>query len=135
MLLLKSFQSGRLLAPRCVHSVAQSCLTVQPQGLYPARLLCPWHPPGKNTGVGCHFLLQGLFLTQGSNPHVLHLQHSEVDSLPLVPSGKPKQRQDWVEYYIIHYLSSWNFLWTDFTCWATCWLGIGMLPVPVLSNA
>ena len=31
------------------------------------RLLCPWNFPGKSTGVGCHFLLQGIFLTQGSN--------------------------------------------------------------------
>ena len=31
-----------------------------------------WTSPGKNTGVGCHFLLQGLFLTQGSNPGLLH---------------------------------------------------------------
>ena len=38
-----------------------------------ARLLCPWGFPSKNTGVGCHFLLQGIFLTQGSNPHRLHL--------------------------------------------------------------
>ena len=29
---------------------------------------CPWDFPGKNTGVGCHFLLQGIFPTQGSNP-------------------------------------------------------------------
>ena len=36
------------------------------------RLFCPWNYPGKNTGVGCHFLLQGTFLTQGSNPHLLH---------------------------------------------------------------
>ena len=33
--------------------------------------LCPWDSPGKNTGVGCHFLLQGIFPTQGSNPSVL----------------------------------------------------------------
>ena len=39
-------------------------------GLWPVRLLCPWDSPGKNTGVGCHFLLQGIFLTQGSNPHL-----------------------------------------------------------------
>ena len=32
-----------------------------------ARLLCPWDSPGKNTGVGCHALLQGIFLTQGLN--------------------------------------------------------------------
>ena len=32
-------------------------------GLQPTRLLCPWHFPSRNTGVGCHFLLQGIFLT------------------------------------------------------------------------
>ena len=35
-------------------------------------LLCPWDSPGKSTGVGCHALLQGIFLTQESNPHLLH---------------------------------------------------------------
>jgi len=34
----------------------------------PARVFCPWDSPGKNTGVGCHALLQGIFLTQGSKP-------------------------------------------------------------------
>ena len=38
----------------------------------PARLLCPWNFPGKDIGVGCHFLLQGIFPTQGSNPGLLH---------------------------------------------------------------
>ena len=42
--------------------------SLQPYGLEPARLLCPWDSPDKNTGVGCHALLQGIFLTQGSNP-------------------------------------------------------------------
>ena len=37
-----------------------------------ARLLCPWDFPSKNTRVGCHLLLQGIFPTQGSNPHFLH---------------------------------------------------------------
>ena len=41
------------------------------------------------TGVGCRFLLQGIFLTQGSNPHFLCLLHWQVSSLPLAPSGKP----------------------------------------------
>ena len=41
-------------------------------GLYPAKLLCPWNSPGKNTGVGCCFLLQGIFPTQGWNPYFLH---------------------------------------------------------------
>ena len=38
-------------------------------GLQPARLLCPWDSSGKNTGVGCHALLQGIFLSQGPNLH------------------------------------------------------------------
>ena len=42
-------------------SVVSSFL--QPHGLQPARLLCPWHFPGRNTGAGCHFLVQGIFLT------------------------------------------------------------------------
>ena len=37
--------------------------TLQPNGLQPSRLLCVWDSPGKNTGVGCHALLQGIFLT------------------------------------------------------------------------
>ena len=42
----------------------QSCPTLRPNGLKPARLLFPWDSPGKNTGVGCHFLLQEIFPTQ-----------------------------------------------------------------------
>ena len=42
--------------------------------------------PRKNTGVGYHFLLQGIFLTQGSNPRLLHWQ---ADSLPLSHQGSP----------------------------------------------
>ena len=37
--------------------------------LEPTRFLCPWNSPGENTGVGCHFLLQGIFLTQGPWGH------------------------------------------------------------------
>ena len=55
----------------------------------PTRLLCPWNSPGKNTRVGCYFLLQGIFLTQGSNLYFLHHLHWQVDSLPPVPPVKP----------------------------------------------
>ena len=47
---------------------SQSCSTLRPHRLQPARFLCPWNSPGKNTRVGCHSLLQGIFPTQGSNP-------------------------------------------------------------------
>ena len=43
-----------------------------PHGLQPTKLLRPWDSPGKNTGVGCHALLQGIFSTQGSNPSLPH---------------------------------------------------------------
>ena len=65
-----------------------SCVRLlQPHGLQPARLR-PWDSPGKNTGVGCHFLLQGIFPTQELNPHLLGLWPWQADSLPLVPSVK-----------------------------------------------
>ena len=48
-------------------------LFCKPHGPWPARLLCTWDSPGKNTGVGCHAFLQGTFLTQRSNPCLLHL--------------------------------------------------------------
>ena len=57
-------------------------------GLYPTRLLCPWDSPDKNNGVGCHALLQGIFLNQGLNLCLLHLLHWQLCSLPLVPPGK-----------------------------------------------
>ena len=56
-----------------------------PHGLQPARLLCPQDFPGKNTGVGRHFLPQGIFPAQGSNLCLLPWQ---ADSLPLCPWGR-----------------------------------------------
>ena len=56
--------------------------------LFEARqFLCPWNFPGKNTWVGCHlhFLLQGIFLTQGSTPCLLCLLQWQADSLQLAP--------------------------------------------------
>ena len=47
----------------------------------PPRLLCPWDFPGKNIGMGCHFLLQGIFPTQGSNPHFLPWQNTIQPSI------------------------------------------------------
>ena len=64
----------------CAHVCSVVSDSLRPHGLYPTRLLCPWDSPGKNTGVGCHFLLQGIFLTQGSNSRVLRLLHWQADS-------------------------------------------------------
>ena len=83
------------LSPRarvCARSVTRSPVTLRPRGLEPARLLCPWHSPGGNTGVGCHFLLQGIFPTQGSNPHLLHCRwilYHWTTREALVPEREP----------------------------------------------
>ena len=58
-------------------------------GLQTARLLCPWDFPGKNTGMACYFLLQGIFSTHGSNSPLLHPLHRQAESLPLEPTRKP----------------------------------------------
>ena len=52
--------------------------------LFTTRLLCSWNFPGKNTEVGCHLLLQGIFPTQGLNLCVLWPLHWQGDSLPRV---------------------------------------------------
>ena len=61
---------------------------LQPHGLQPIRFLCPYDSPGKNTGVGCHFLLQGIFSTQGLNSGLLHcrqiLYHLSYQGSPYV---------------------------------------------------
>ena len=55
----------------CARTRARVSRSVGSNCLY-ARLLCPWNPLGKSTGVGCHFLLQRIFPTQGSNLGLLH---------------------------------------------------------------
>ena len=47
------------------------------------QLLCPWNYPSKNIREDCHFLLQEVFQTQGSNPHLLVSPDLQVDALPL----------------------------------------------------
>ena len=76
----------------CVRArVCVSCSVVSDSlwshGLWPTRFLCLWNSPGKNTGVGSHFLLQGIFPSQGVN---LGLPVLQTDSLLSEPPGKPQ---------------------------------------------
>ena len=93
--------------------IAKSCPTMQSHGLQPTRLLCPWNFPGKNTEVGCHFLLQGIFLTQGLIPCVLHLLRWQEDSLPLSNLGNPINvccfKKNWPSPLLI--------TWPEFSLW------------------
>ena len=82
MLLLSTLGTYKVVS---VSSVMSDSL--QPHGLWPTRLLCPWDFPGKNTGLGCHSFLQRIFPTQGLNPCLLHWQ---AYSLPLSHQGSPK---------------------------------------------
>ena len=77
-------------------SVSRSVMSnsLQPHGLWPTRLLCPWNSSGKNTGVGCHFLLHGIFPTQGLNPS---LQPCRWTLHQLSHKGSPRIL-DWVAY-------------------------------------
>ena len=79
--------SGVLIARVCVCVCTLSHLVVsnssRPHGLQPFKPLCHWNFTGKNTGVGFHFLLQGIFLTQGLN---LSLASSALAGGFLIPS-------------------------------------------------
>ena len=65
----------KIITSKYIRGVYVSCSvmsdSLQPHGLLLTRPLCPWNFPGKNTGVGCHSLLQGIIPTQGSNPGLL----------------------------------------------------------------
>ena len=65
--------------------VSSSCNTLT----YSLPGLCPWNFLGKNTEVGCHFLVQGIFPVQGSNLHLLNLLNWQADSLSLSHLGSP----------------------------------------------
>ena len=72
----------------------------------------------KNIGVGCHFLLQGIFLTQGSNPHILYLLHQQADSLPQCPLGSPYKLlppgKNWIKgkwhFYVLFLTIAWTII-------------------------
>ena len=73
----------RLLPRWLLFSCSVMSVPLRPHGLQPARLLYPRDFPGRDIGVGSHFLLQGIFPTHGQNLHFLHLWHWQADSLPL----------------------------------------------------
>ena len=81
--------------------MSDSCSVVsnslRPHGLEPIRLLCPRDSLGKNTGVGRHSLLLGIFLTQGSNPGLLHCSQT-LCSLSYRKKGPYEKVQGKLEY-------------------------------------
>ena len=84
------------------------------------RLLCPWDSPGKNTGLGCHFLLQGIFPIQGWNPHLLLLLHWQEGSLPLAPPGSDAEHL--FLFLLVIYMPSSVKFWVIFAHFLLCFL-------------
>ena len=76
-------------------------LFVTPRTVWPARLLSPWDYTGKNTGVVCHSLLQGIFPTQGRNLCLLRLLYLQADSLPLSHLGIPTDTSVVINFLVI----------------------------------
>ena len=83
--------------------------SLQPYGLLPTKLLRPWDSQGKNPGVGCHALLQGLFPTQGWTLHLLCLLHWQSSSLPVAPPGASKAPSDLPPTQLYKVLSDQHF--------------------------
>ena len=82
--------------------------SLQPHELEPTRLLCPWNFPGKNSGVGFHFLFHGVFFPiEGSNLRLLQLLHWQRGSLPLSHLGSPISGLTCTKYgiFFLHYFT------------------------------
>ena len=88
MLLQKERKRKIRIITCSVASVVTLCVPVDAGATF-TRRLCPWDSPGKNAGVGCHALLKGTLPTRRSSPCLLCFLHWQVDSLPMVPLGKP----------------------------------------------
>ena len=83
------------------HSVVSDSLW--PHGLGLTRLFCLWDSPGKNPGADYHFLFREIFLTQGSNPGLLH-SRLQVDSLPCKP---PRMAPDCCNFVLFCFIVAW----------------------------
>ena len=79
--------------------------SVRHYGLWPARILCPWESPGKNTRVDWHAFLQGIFPTQGWNLCLLHLLYWKAGSWSLAPPGRLGR----------------TLFWSSGCCWGQGW--------------
>ena len=137
-----SFQAwGRITGARSF-----SCVWLwDPKDWDPARILCPWDFPGNNTEMGCHSLLQGIFLTHGSNSHLLCLLHCRRIFYPPKPLGHyplplkldvivdlpqpeihvscwKRVKNHWVTLHLPLALSKRLWKMSPLTVWAPAWL-------------
>ena len=94
----------------CVASVVSN--SVRPHRRQPTRLLCPWDSPGKNTGMGCHFLLQCMKVKSESESELTQSCPTLCDPMDCCPSGSSvhrifQARVEWVAIaFSCHMLST-----------------------------
>ena len=95
---------------------AQLCLTLGNLWTVARQSMgfCPWDSPGKDTGVGCHALLQGIFPTQGSNPYLQQVLHHSQVFYPLSHLGSPEVSYD-PSIPLLGIYAEKNMVWKD-TC-------------------
>ena len=104
----KTFHREAICLKLCLENLLITQLCPAPRD--PMDCIPPWNSPGKNTGLGCLFLLQGIFLTQGLNLCLLHWQ---VDSLPTHHLGSPGDicLYSYIRMYIcMHTHMTWDIL-------------------------
>ena len=109
---VENLKSPRVHVYSCpILSDPMDCSCLWSHELWATRLLCPWDSSGKNTEVACHFLLNGIFLTQGLNPHLLHLLHWQVGSFPLHHMGSPKKKP---YTHLLNWICGWGISYIAF---------------------
>ena len=104
--------------------------SLRPFGLEPARLLCPWNSPGKNTGVDCHSL-QGIFPTQGLKPCLLHCRQI-LDHLSHQGSsqeGKKREAVGWAALLVTLGGSVWSIVIFIFQSEKWKWKSLSSVPL------
>ena len=87
----------------------------RPHGLGLTRLFCPWDSSGKNTGVGCHPLLQEIFPTQGLNPGLQHCRQTLY-----LPSHQGSSLTVWITTNCGKFWKRWEYQTTWPASWETC---------------
>ena len=105
---------------RCMHDakLLQTCPTLCTPWTIALQASLTMGFSSKNTGVGNHFLLRGIFTTQGSNPHVLYLLRWQVSSLSLALSGKPVE-VDGKSQFVVDSISALLTMPKPLTLWIT----------------
>ena len=128
------------LTPLCVCLVTQSCTTLcDPIDHSPPGSSVHGDSRGKNTGVGCHTLLQGIFPPQGSNPGLLHcsriLYHLSHQGSPYFHyiDNIIKKKIVYIMYYVHEFQLHGNRKWLEILDFVHAWVSVSIVPLSCIS--